>query len=129
MKPGHFLDSFLRKPRVTIHPALLILAGLVIVFGLILTISEPLPYQAAPPVETALVRLGTPGVPSQTITATVMDTLSPTAQFTPTQTSLPQEYLTNREQTIGIIIGTIMLVILVIGGTLGGTLARRREKK
>ncbi len=129
MIPVHLLSSFLRKPRVTIHPALLILAGLVIVFALILTISEPLPYQAAPPAETVFAILVTPGLSSPTPAATVTDTLVPTPQFTPTQTSLPPEYLANKEQTIGIIIGTILLVILVIGGTLGGAFARRREKK
>lgn len=129
MNPGQKLTSMITRVREKVHPAILILVVMLIVFGFIFAFSEPLPYQAAPAQETIAPTRVELIISSSTPSAAATDAPTPTPQFTPTQTSLPPEYLENREQSIGIIAGTVMLVILVIGGTLGGALARRREKK
>ncbi len=111
-----------------IHPSLPALIGLLIIFGLMLALSEPLPYQAAPPVDSPTPRhfnatlSPQPSAPSETAPL-----FTETPQLTATRTPLPPEFLANREQTFGIIIGTIVLVILVIGGSLIGIWARRQE--
>jgi hypothetical protein len=129
MRPRHRFKLLITSVRGSIHPAVWIIGGLLTVFALILTFNEPLPYQAAPPVETT-------SVPTRTVTIVASATpqlstasLTPTQQFTPTHTPLPPEYLANTEQSIGIIAGTVLLVIVVIGGTLGGALTRKREKQ
>lgn len=111
-----------------VPPILVGIVALLAVFILMLTVSEPLPYQAAPAGETPTTRIVNPtltatlSTPSETTPA-----FSDTPQFTPTRTPLPPELLANREQTIGIIIGTVVLVILVLGGSLAGIWSRRRE--
>lgn len=100
------------------------LAGLIAVCGLMLVITKTNPIQAAPPLETALPRLSATSSPTPQLLPTLTATM---IEPTPTTTPLPQELLENREQTIGIIIGTFVLVIIVIGGTLTGMWARRRE--
>jgi len=128
MNPRQRLNIFIKIVRGPIHPALVIFSGVLLVFALILTFNEPLLSQAAPPVEsTAPTRIVT--VLVSTTPRVITATLTATQQPTPTHTPLPAEYLENTEQSVGIIAGTIMLVILVIGGTLGGAFARRREKK
>ena len=44
-----------------------------------------------------------------------------------TPTPFPPEYLTNRDQTIGILIGGIILILIVIIGTLT-TIRRKRQQ-
>lgn len=128
MRPKSPPAGRLAKLKGSVHPFLLALVGLLSVFGLMLAVSEPLPYQAAPAEETPTVRVLNP-TPSPSSPAASEDTPLPseTPQFTPTATPLPPEFLANREQTLGIIIGTIVLVILVLGGSLAGIWARRRE--
>jgi len=42
-----------------------------------------------------------------------------------TPTPLPEEYLANKDQTIGIMVGGIILILIVVTGTLG-TIRRKR---
>ncbi len=117
-----------RKRQGSVHPFLVALVGLLAVFGLMLAVSEPLPYQAAPAEETPTAGIFNPtSSPQPSQVGEIVPLPSETPQFTPTATPLPPEFLANREQTFGIIIGTIVLVILVIGGSLVGIWARRRE--
>jgi hypothetical protein len=51
----------------------------------------------------------------------------PPADTRPTATPIPPEFIENREQTNGIIAGTIILLLIVIIGTLSGLRARLRE--
>lgn len=103
---------------------LLAILGLAAVFVLMLALSEPLPYQAAPHEETAAIPHASTTPSAQLATQSPQ---TPTLGPTPTATPLPEEFLANREQTIGIVIGTIVLVFIVIGGSLLGIWARRRE--
>ncbi len=121
------LATALSRQAREIHPATLSILVLLAVFALMLALSEPLSYQAAP-------QEGTPVIDHATATASQPATLEtaqtlPTAtpESTPTITPLPEEFLTNREQTIGIVIGTVVLVLIVIGGSLVGIWSRRRE--
>jgi hypothetical protein len=128
MQPKRSPAVRLAKWKGNLHPSLLPLIGLLAVFGLMLALSEPLPYQAAPAEETPTARVINPTLsPSLPAAGEVTPVISETPQFTPTATPLPPEFLANREQTFGIIIGTVVLVILVVGGSLVGIWARRRE--
>jgi hypothetical protein len=42
-----------------------------------------------------------------------------TPQPTPTPTLIPIEYLESTDQTNGIILGSVLLVLIIVGGTLG----------
>jgi hypothetical protein len=120
--------AFFAKRMTKVHPSLPPLFGMLVIFGLMFALSEPLPYQAAPPSDSPTPRslLATfspqPGTPSETA-----QLFTETPQLTATRTPLPPEFLANREQTFGIIIGTVVLVILVIGGSLVGIWTRRQE--
>ncbi len=50
---------------------------------------------------------------AQTVTATV------TASPSPTITPIPVEYLESPDQTNGIICGSVVLILIIVGGTLG----------
>ncbi len=52
--------------------------------------------------------------------------LSPT-DASPSATPLPEELIANREQTNGIVAGTIILLLIVIVGTVTGIRARQQE--
>jgi len=45
----------------------------------------------------------------------------------PTATPLPAQLLENRDQTNGIILGSAILVLIIIGGTLSVLLRRRKD--
>ena len=45
----------------------------------------------------------------------------------PTPTPFPPELVANREQTNGIILGTVVLVLIIIGGPLAGIRTRSKE--
>jgi TRAP-type mannitol/chloroaromatic compound transport system permease large subunit len=111
-----------------VHPAILIAVSLVVIFILILSINEPLPYQAAPPDDNDPAGTTTLMVLTSTPDPEKVDTQPiPTLDLSPTATQLPEEFINNREQSIGIIVGTVVLVILVLGGTIAGIIARKRE--
>lgn len=88
------------------------------------TSSTPVPILVEPTVEELIITL-TPGVVESPTTAVfdsarVTFTGSPTSEpiaLTPTNTPFPPEYATNREQTNGIILATIFLLLIVIIGT------------
>ncbi|WP_322806959.1 hypothetical protein [Thermanaerothrix sp.] len=72
--------------------------------------------------------------PSPSVTAALTPTLvaTPTPvmiedQGEPTATPLPAELLENATQTNGIILGSAILVLIVIGGTLSVILRRRND--
>lgn len=50
---------------------------------------------------------------------------TPTAYATFTPSPIPQEFLDSSDQTSGIICGSVVLVLVVVGGTLG--VLRRKE--
>ena len=128
MQPKRPKQTPLKKIRISAHPAVLLCAGLLAVFVFMLMLSETLPYQAASPAETSSISLVTPSPTSPpTELSTAQDLFTDTPQPTATVTPLPPELLANSEQTFGIIIGTVLLVILVIGGSLVGIWARRHK--
>lgn len=94
-----------------------------IVFVAASAMSEPLPslardLPAVAPTETlALVRP----------TVTPLPTGTETAEPTPTPTPVPPELLENADATNGIIIGTVLLVIIVLAGTIAGINLRRKQ--
>ncbi len=57
-----------------------------------------------------------PSMPTVTLTA---------ASSLPTYTPIPAEYLENNDQTSGIICGSVVIVLIIVGGTLG--ILRRRN--
>jgi len=63
---------------------------------------------------------------SQNLLITPPQQLSPT-DARPSATPLPPELIANREQTNGIVAGTIILLLIVIVGTVSGIRARQRE--
>lgn len=70
--------------------------------------------------------------PSETAANSPARSVTPEGQTTPVPgepaiTPLPDELIANREQTFGIILGTIMLVMIVIIGTLSGIAAQRKN--
>lgn len=106
----------------------------------IMAMSEPLPYGFTPepiPVEPIEEAVATPtNAAVKSITPATVETMpaasaaSPTGEpiaLTPTNTPFPPEYATNREQTNGIILWTLFLLLIVILGTWFGI--RRRGKE
>jgi len=94
-----------------------------VVFVAANAMSEPLPSLAR----------GLPAVaPTETLTP-VQTTVIPlpteteTAEATPTRTPVPPELLENADATNGIIIGTVLLVVIVLAGTIAGISVRRRQ--
>lgn len=69
--------------------------------------------------------------PSETILPTrISPTPSPSATIllpTPTKTPLPAEFLQNYDDTNGVVVGTIMLVVIILLGTLSGIRIRRSQ--
>lgn len=49
-------------------------------------------------------------------------------QPTPTKTPLPPEYLENYDDTNGVVVGTIMLVVIILLGTISGIRLRRSQE-
>jgi hypothetical protein len=94
-----------------------------IVFVAANAMSEPLPSLAR----------GLPAVaPTETLapvrpSVTPLQTGTETAEPTPTPTPVPPELLENADATNGIIIGTVLLVIIVLAGTIAGINLRRKQ--
>lgn len=106
------------------HAALWVLVVLGI-FLIVTAMSEPLPSyakQAAAdaPTETAFITR----TPTQTLAPSMTPTPGPTATATP----LPVEILENFDDTDGIVVGTILLVVIILLGTLAGIRTRRKHK-
>lgn len=92
-------------------------------FIAIMTLSEPLPFshhaQAAPAAASNIAWKGE-SIPVTNVTEAETQTLEITQEPTPSQTPLPPELVANREQTNGVILGTVFLVMIVVIGTLSG---------
>lgn len=58
-----------------------------------------------------------PGVSQDQQTQKYLDSSSEELTFIFTPTPIPPELLANREQTIGIVLGGIVLVLIIVGGT------------
>lgn len=52
-----------------------------------------------------------------------------TPQPSPTPTLIPKEYLESADQTNGIICGSVVLVLIIIGGTLGILRSKNRKSE
>lgn len=69
--------------------------------------------------------------PTETVLApriTATPQLSATInQPTPTKTPLPAEYLQNYDDTNGVVVGTVLLVVIILLGTLSGMRVRRSQ--
>lgn len=67
--------------------------------------------------------------PTETVLAPrITATPQPSAtiiQPTPTKTPLPAEYLQNYDDTNGVVVGTVLLVVIILLGTLSGMRVRR----
>jgi len=78
--------------------------------------------------ETAVIAMA----PTETVqTPRVTATLQPSAtivQPTPTKTPLPDEYLQNYDDTNGVVVGTVLLVVIILLGTLSGIRVRRSQE-
>lgn len=106
------------------HAALWVMVALGI-FLIAIAVSEPIPSQAKQnsadaPTETALITR----TPTHTLAPSITPTLGPTATATP----LPPEILENYDDTDGIVVGTILLVVIILLGTLAGIRTRRTHK-
>jgi len=94
-----------------------------IIFVAANAMSEPLPSLAR----------GLPAVaPTETLapvrpTVTLLPTGTETAEPTPTPTPVPPELLENADATNGIIIGTVLLVVIILVGTIAGINLRRKQ--
>lgn len=86
--------------------------------------SEP---QRSTPVAEPTLSLTAPASALTPNPAGVQPSSTVTSSGPPTPTPFPPELVANREQTSGIIFGTVILVMIVILGTLTGISARRRE--
>jgi hypothetical protein len=61
---------------------------------------------------------------AQAATPTLVET-----QPSPTPTLIPKEYLESTDQTNGIICGSVVLVLIIIGGTLGILRSKNRTSQ
>ena len=58
-----------------------------------------------------------PRIEPETQTQIVIDATSGQPIVADTPTPIPEELLANREQTIGIVLGGVVLVLIIVGGT------------
>lgn len=101
----------------------------VMIFVVASAVSDPLPSQAeavpvvAPTETTTVVR------PTATQGFVVMETAAVTETVlpTPTKTPLPDFLLENYDDTNGIVVGTVMLVVIILLGTISGIRVRRSQ--
>ncbi len=61
------------------------------------------------------------------VTATPLPSAT-VVQTTPTKTPLPDEYLQNYDDTNGVVVGTVLLVVIILLGTLSGIRVRRSQE-
>ncbi|HEY4691816.1 MAG TPA: hypothetical protein VIH16_00115 [Bellilinea sp.] len=94
-----------------------------LVFVAAIAMSEPLPSIARDLSAATLVPTPLP----IRLTVTPLPNEAETAELTPTRTPIPPELLENADATDGIIIGTVVLVILVLAGTIAGINVRRKQ--
>lgn len=101
------------------NPHFVWLSLVLLAFLASMSFSEPVaPRQSATPSATAAVTA---------MPASLSGSETPAPQ--PVSTPLPAELIANREQTFGIVFGSVMLVLIVVIGTLSGIAARRRNQK
>ncbi len=94
-----------------------------VVFVAAIAMSEPLPSLASDLSAATL-------IPTQLpirLTVTTVPTEIETAEATPTRTPIPPELLENADATEGIIVGTVVLVLIVLAGTVAGINLRRKQ--
>jgi hypothetical protein len=105
--------------RFTVLGALLVL----LVFLASTAMRQPLPAHARdlPPIPAVETQF-----PLQPF-ATLTPTFTPTPAATPTRTPIPAYLLDNADDTDGIIIGTMLLVVIVLIGTTAGIYIRRNQ--
>ena len=123
MRMATWFDPAKRQPLSERNKAVLWIFVAVIIFLIASAVSDPLPSQAEAvaviaPSETAGLIRPTPS-PSPTATETVLPT--------PTKTPLPDYLLENYDDTNGVVVGTVMLVIIILLGTLAGIRVRRSQ--
>lgn len=123
MRMINVVDLAQRQPLVERRKAVLRIFVVLIIFLMASAVSDPLPPQAwavpvVAPTETAGPIRPTP-TPGPTATETVLPT--------PTQTPLPAYLLENFDDTNGVVVGTVMLVIIILLGTLAGIRVRRSQ--
>lgn len=94
-----------------------------IVFAAASAMNEPLPSLARDLPAVAPTETLAPVRPTITPQPTGTETAEPTATATP----VPPELLENADATNGIIIGTVLLVVIVLAGTIAGINVRRKQ--
>lgn len=92
-----------------------------------MAMSEPLPFTKRAAAATEM--QATLSVTSISTRLAATDARTETVEPTPSQTPLPPELVANREQTNGVILGTIFLLLIVIIGTLSGIRQLSNESK
>ncbi len=118
----HWLRHLHQIRRKWLNRPVFWLLIVLLAFSSAMAVSEPRQLPQAPtptPGATAT------GQPALTVTTTEVQS-TPELQEAVT-TPLPADLVVNREQTFGIVLGTILLVMIVIIGTLSGIAARRKE--
>lgn len=119
----NWFDPALRQPLSERNKAVLWIFVALVIFLMASAVSDPLPPQVwavlvVAPTETAGQIRPTP-TPSPTATEIVLPT--------PTKTPLPAYMLENYDDTNGVVVGTVMLVIIILLGTLAGIRVRRSQ--
>ncbi|GEM_PF-917362 len=94
-----------------------------VIFLVANTMSEPLPSAARDLPVLAPTETHAPTRSSITPSPAATETAAPT----PTRTPIPAYLLENTDATDGIIIGTVLLVVIVLVGTLAGINVRRKQ--
>lgn len=123
MRMSNWFDPGQRQPLSERNKALLWVFVALIIFLMASAVSDPLPPQAwgvpvIAPTETA-----GPIRPTTTPLPTATETVLPT----PTKTTLPAYLLENYDDTNGVVVGTVMLVVIILLGTLAGIRVRRSQ--
>lgn len=73
----------------------------------------------------AVLGMGTTDTIVSTVSTAAPQASNTVIQPTPTKTPLPPEYLQNYDDTNGVVVGTVMLVVIILLGTLSGIRVRR----
>lgn len=94
-----------------------------VIFLVASAMSEPLPSAARDLPVVAPTETHAPTRPLITPSPAATETVAPT----PTRTPIPAYLLENTDATNGIIIGTVLLVVIVLVGTLAGINVRRKQ--
>ena len=102
--------------------------------GVVVTVLLSIQAISAPPVIAGRAAVSETVTPTPAVTRSLLPAFEVTASpgvtptdTRPTPTPFPPELIANREQTNGIIAGTILLLLIVIIGTLSGIRAHPRE--